>query len=141
MTEFQVSHTVTWAVVGTIDSVPSVMSWTSEDPLAVEVSFGQGDGDHVEWKFARDLLADVVSGKLPRAGEGDVCVRRQKDNASQDQLILSLTVGFTRELRTDLEEIRIFLQNTYMYAPQGEELIDMDATIDKILGGGQASGV
>jgi hypothetical protein len=149
MTEFQVSHRVTWIVEGTDGSnvaLPSLLSWTSENPLAVHACFGDPDvGGAVEWIFGRDLLIDVVLDGAHTAGEGDVTVARRKNaglaGPAKDQLILTLSVGHVVNLRTDLVEIKIFLQNTFIYAPQGQEVVDVDTTIEKLLDGGWASGV
>lgn len=135
MTKFQVSHPVQWAVVGHSAMLPSVIRWTSEDPLAVELVFEQPAGE-VSWMLSRDLFADVVAGRCTDAGDGDVHVTK-----SGDSLILTLAVSHVVNLKADLAQIDSFLQSTFIYSPYGEEEMDIDATIGKLLGGGWASGV
>jgi hypothetical protein len=137
MTAFQVSRPVKWAVAGG-SHLPSVLSWTSEDPLAVRIVFGDVTGQ-VTWVFARDLLADVVAGKCNDTGIGDVRVTRAVNSGLggrlHDQLSLTLSVqGHVALLRADISLISAFLDNTYIYTPQGTEIVDIDATIVKLLG-------
>lgn len=141
MTVFKVSQPVGWTVLGTGDrppSVPSVMKWTSEDPLAIEIIFEQATGE-ISWMFSRDLFADVLAGRCTDAGDGDVHVAK---SSSGDSLILTLAVSHVINLKADdLKEVDFFMQNTFAYCPYGEEEIDIDTAIGKLLGGGWASGV
>lgn len=137
MTVFQVSHPVQWTVVGRDAALPSVMKWTSEDPLAIRVIFEQPGGE-VSWMFSRDLFADVVAGRCTDAGDGDVHVAK---SSSSDSLILTLAVNHVVNLKADLAKIDSFLQSTFIYSPYGEEEIDVDTAIGRLLDGGWPSGV
>lgn len=139
MTVFQVSHPVYWIVAEASAGLPSTLYWSSADPVAVKVAFGDSTGV-TEWIFARDLLADVCFGRCASAGSGDVHVARVLKDG-REVVVLTLSVGHVVHLQADVEEIKFFLEATFIYAPQGQEEIDMDATIDKLLDGGWASGV
>lgn len=144
MTVFQVSHPAVWTVVGGTERLPSIMRWTSADPVAVQISFGDSTGV-VDWILARDLLADVAMGKLEESGVGDVKATRTVNHGlagpTADQLVLTLSVGHVIKLRTDLNEVRFFLEATFMYVKQGEENIDIDLALTKLLDDGWTSGV
>jgi len=131
-------------VIGPGDKLPSVLKWTSTDPLAVTIVFGDGTGE-ISWIFARDLFADVVAGRCNDSGDGDVHVARSVNHGlggpSRDQLILTLSVGHVVNLRTDLDQIKIFLESTFTYSPYGEEVVDVDGAILKLLDDGWTSGV
>lgn len=144
MTYFQVSCPVSWRVENTSDGLLSVMTWTSADPVAVKISFKDPSGD-LDWVFARDLLADVVFEKSEESGAGDVHIARSRNHGltgrAGDQLVLTLSVGHIARLRANLSDIRLFLQDTFRHVPQGEEVVDTDSAIVKLLDGGWTSGV
>jgi hypothetical protein len=143
MTVFHVSHPVEWTVTGAGNKLPSVLKWSSEDPLAVMISFGDATGE-VKWTFARDLLADVISGKCDAAGDGDVHVSRSVNHGlsgpGKAQLILVLSVNHKAMLRADLEQVKFFLDSTFIYSPWGAEIVDIDTTIVRLLDGGWENG-
>lgn len=146
MTVFRVSHPVQWTVVGVNHLLSSVLHWTSEDPLAVRVCFGDTSvGDEVNWIFARDLLADVVGGKCDEAGDGDVHITRLVNHGtggpSSDHLLLTLAVSQVVRLRAGMSEVRFFTDSTFAYAKQGDEVMDIDSAISRLLDEGWASGV
>src|ERR1700756_5130674 len=142
MTVFQVSHPVNWTVIGNGDRLPSVLKWTSEDPLAVRITFGDATGE-VNWIFARDLFADVVTGKCFGAGDGDVHVVRSVNHGlggpTRDQLVLTLSVGHVINLRADLSEVKFFIDSTFVYSAQGQEVVDIDTAILRLLDDGWTS--
>jgi hypothetical protein len=55
----------------TIMPLAASLFYSSKDPYAIRVVFYDGDGEPVEWTFARDLLS---TGLQERAGPGDVTV-------------------------------------------------------------------
>jgi hypothetical protein len=142
MTIFQVSHPVTWIVTEASAGLPSTLYWSSADPVAVKACFGHAGDDRktTDWFFGRDLLADVAFGRCASAGDGDVHVARVLKDG-REVLILTLSVGTVVHLQADLEEIKFFLEATFIYSPQGQEEIDMDTAIGRLLDGGWASGV
>jgi hypothetical protein len=109
--------------------------WSATDPLAVKVTFGSASGA-VEWVFARELLTEVCFEKCRAIGAGDVHVARQDNLRGNDYLLLTLTTDQRLTVRADLEEIKFFLSNSFIYAQQGEEEVDIDTTITKLLDGG-----
>lgn len=143
MTVFQVSHPVQWTVAGVGQQLSSVLYWTSEDPLAVRICFDDTLGE-VNWIIARDLLANVADGKCDEAGDGDVRVTRLVNHGlgpSSDHLLLTLSVGQVARLRADIGEVKFFTDRTFAYAKQGEEVVDIDSAITRLLDEGWASGV
>lgn len=145
MTVFHVSHPVSWIVVGVGHRLSSVLHWTSEDPLAVRICFGDTATGEVNWIFARDLLADVVAGKCDEAGDGDVRVTRLVNHGAggppSDHLLLTLAVSQVVRLRAGMSEVEFFTDSTFAYSKQGEEVMDIDSAIVRLLDDGRPSGV
>lgn len=53
--------------------VEAVMTYDSDDPLAVSVDFVCGNGTHTTWTMGRDLVAEGLTSRRP-VGMGDVRV-------------------------------------------------------------------
>ena len=107
------------------------------EPLSVKVTFHTGIDGPVEWSFARDLLKqglDVAS------GDGDVKVTPVFESDPLIQISLASPYG-TATFRMNRWIISDFLSKSYALVPQGEEdkLLDIDATLEKILAGGKKS--
>jgi len=105
------------------------------DPYAVQVSFhtgAAGDGDVVEWTFARSLLSEGVAAP---AGEGDVQVW-PSTSAGQSVVCLSLSSPSGKALfEVPLRELVEFLAQTYEAVPTGceSEHVDVDAELALLL--------
>ncbi len=103
------------------------------DPYAVEVQFHTGgDGDTVEWTFARQLLTDGVTGP---AGEGDVQVW-PSTSSGLPVVCLSLSSPSGKALfEVPLPELVEFLGQTYAAVPTGGEsaYVDVDAELALLL--------
>ena len=105
------------------------------DPYAVQVAFhtgNGGDGDVVEWTFARQLLTDGVSAPV---GEGDVQVWPSA-TAGLPGVCLSLSSPSGKALfEVPLPELVDFLGQTYAAVPTGAESqhVDVDAELALLL--------
>lgn len=118
-------------------SIPSVVSWTDEDPLTVTVKFLAKSGLEA-WVFGRDLIADALDDSSPLRwhGEGDVRVARGVKRPGLDntlQLCLRTPAG-SAFLRTDGQTIRDFLDGTYREVARGAEELAIDDALARILG-------
>jgi hypothetical protein len=105
------------------------------DPYAVQVAFhtgAGGDGEVVEWTFARQLLTDGVTAPV---GEGDVQVWPSA-SAGLPVVCLSLSSPSGKALfEVPLPELVDFLGQTYTAVPTGAESqhVDVDAELALLL--------
>ena len=105
------------------------------DPYAVQVSFhtgAPGDGDVVEWTFARALLSEGVSAP---SGDGDVQVW-PSSSGGLPVVCLSLSSPSGKALfEVPLPELVEFLAQTYAAVPTGCESdhVDVDAELALLL--------
>ena len=112
------------------------LAYDVTDPYAVQVSFhtgaGTGNGEVVQWTFARQLLSDGVS--VP-AGEGDVQVWPSSAHGTS-VVCLSLSSPSGRALfEVPLGDLVEFLGRTYQAVPTGSESqhVDVDAELALLL--------
>jgi hypothetical protein len=105
------------------------------DPYAVQVAFhtgAAGEGEIVEWTFARQLLTDGVTAPV---GEGDVQVWPSASNGLP-VVCLSLSSPSGKALfEVPLPELVDFLGQTYAAIPTGSESdhVDVDAELALLL--------
>ena len=105
------------------------------DPYAVQVSFhtgAAGEGEVVEWTFARSLLTDGVT---TPTGDGDVQVW-PSTSGGQPVVCLSLSSPSGKALfEVPLPELVRFLTQTYTAVPTGSESehVDVDAELALLL--------
>ncbi|MFD9484517.1 SsgA family sporulation/cell division regulator [Streptomyces sp. NPDC059991] len=108
--------------------VEAVMTYDSDDPLAVSVDFVCGNGTHTTWTMGRDLVAEGLTSRRPvgmgdvrvwYCGDGGLRIRLDSDEGSADLL-------------AGLEDVAEFLSRTYQLVPEGSELdgYDVDAVLD-----------
>lgn len=108
------------------------------DPYAVQVSFhtgSHGEGEVVEWTFARSLLAEGVSAP---AGDGDVQVW-PSHSAGLPVVCLSLSSPSGKALfEVPLPELVQFLAETFRAVPTGSESehVDVEAELALLLWAG-----
>jgi len=108
------------------------------DPYAVQVGFhtgADGDGDVVEWTFARSLLSEGVASPT---GDGDVQVW-PSTSAGVPVVCLSLSSPSGKALfEVPLAELVEFLGQTYEAVPSGSESdhVDVDAELALLLWAG-----
>lgn len=122
-----ISANMTWelATGGSWIPVPTVLTYHSENPYAISASFNVGLPQPVEWEFARELLR--IEGS--RYGIGDVGVCH--DNPQVIRVTLRSPYG-TADFRVSSDEVKRFLDRTYMLVPEGAEQIDMDHVIRQL---------
>jgi hypothetical protein len=117
--------------------LPVTLSYDATDPYAVHAVFRTGQGDGVEWVFARELLAGGVVGMT---GEGDVRVwpadaEPGSPAASAVNIALASPDGEAL-LAAPAGQLIDFVERTYDLVPEGCESLhlDVDATIQALLG-------
>jgi hypothetical protein len=110
--------------------MPSTLSWSPSDPLAVRLVFEAANGE-IEWFFARDLIRDALTSGT--AGTGDV-----QAIASDGKIVLVLeSPSGEAALMSDSLPIGQFIGRTYDTVPAGFEYqgIEMDALVAFLLEG------
>ena len=113
----------------------AALQYGAADPLAVVALFDTGEGAPVQWVFARDLL---IEGLTRRCGDGDVVVWPTMGADGSATIHLRLTSPHGGALiEADASAIRDFIDGTRRLVPVGgeDELLDVDAVVDAILGG------
>jgi hypothetical protein len=107
------------------------LTYSSQDPYAVQASFRTGSTTAVEWVFARDLLHE---GLTRPAGTGDVRVQPVPLNPGRVQLELSSPSGYA-VFQTCAQALGDFLQRTYIAVPAGNEYskLDFDLALSDLL--------
>ena len=108
------------------------LRYGAADPYAVTVRF-HGPEEHVEWVFARDLLASGLNG---HGGVGDVQVRAVPAGGADEVVIISLaSPDGHADLEASAAELRAFLHSTERVVPLGTEhrFFDIDAEVESLL--------
>lgn len=108
------------------EPVPAWWVYDPADPYAVQIDFHDGYDDPV-WSFARDL---VRQGLRQPAGLGDV---RLWPHDGQLWLTIEGHDG-KATFTTSRSEVGSFLAATYQAVPRGQEAVDVDAAIARLLG-------
>jgi hypothetical protein len=110
------------------------LCYSSEDPYAVSIAFGAGQGKPVDWMVARDLLA---TGMWRRAGVGDVTVWPSvRSAAGAPGGVLNIQISSPdgqAHFEAAVKEVSNFLRRTYEAVPDGEESPDLDAELTNLL--------
>lgn len=108
--------------------VPVRFRYDLADPYAVSAVFHVGDGQTVEWNFARDLLAD---GTRAAAGEGDV---RIEPAGPMLRMVLSSPSG-QATLEGPLSAVNAFVARSNAVVPPGREaeMVDLDGELALLL--------
>jgi hypothetical protein len=115
-------------------TIAASMRYDSDDPHAVHATFHTGENETVEWVFARDLLGE---GLREPAGYGDVRVWPSRSRGAEVVCIsLSSPEGHAL-LEAPADDLRVFLNRTYVTVPPGSEHqhIDLDAELVALLEG------
>lgn len=113
------------------------LSYDAADPYAVTVAFHtgvNGNGEVVQWTFARQLLTDGVTAPV---GQGDVQVWPSTEAADGSVVCLSLSSPSGKALfEIPVSELVEFLTMTYAAVPTGAESdhVDVDAELAQLLG-------
>ena len=109
------------------------LEYAADDPYAIRMAFHVGDGEPVEWIFARELL---TVGIVRRVGDGDVEVWPAAPDEDEGTLNLALSSPFgNARFEVPLSALADFLHRTYKVVPAGREpeFIDIDAELENLL--------
>jgi hypothetical protein len=110
------------------------LCYSPDDPYAVYIAFGAGQGKPVEWMVARDLLS---TGMWRRAGVGDVTVWPSTGSAAGGPgAVLNIEISSPAgqaHFEAAVKEVSNFLHRTYEAVPAGEESPDLDAELATLL--------
>ncbi|MEV5877841.1 SsgA family sporulation/cell division regulator [Streptomyces sp. NPDC052101] len=112
--------------------VPARLSYRSDDPYAVHISFHINSESPVNWTFARDLL---VEGVFRPCGQGDVRVWPTKvDGRSVVLMALSSPDGDAL-LEAPVPQVSAWLERTLRAVPPGTEggQLGIDDALDQLL--------
>jgi sporulation and cell division protein SsgA len=120
----------------TIMPLVASLLYSSEDPYAIRALFYDGEGEPVEWTFARDLLS---MGLQQREGPGDVTVWPSAgfDGGAPGSVAnIELCSPFGQaHFEASSSRISDFLRRTYQIIPAGEESghLDFEAGLRNLL--------
>ena len=106
------------------ETVDVRLGYDPEDPFAVTVQV-TGEGRHVSWVFARDLLADGLRSMTP-LGEGVV---RVQATSVLTEITVEREDGEADVLRLPWWNAREFVRLTLEEVPRGEEACDVDGWV------------
>ncbi|MGW1808788.1 SsgA family sporulation/cell division regulator [Streptomyces sp. NPDC002078] len=112
--------------------VPARLSYRSDDPYAVHITFHINSESPVDWTFARDLL---VEGVFRPCGQGDVRVWPTKvEGRSVVLLALSSPDGDVL-LQAPVPQVSAWLERTLRAVPPGTEggQLGIDDALDQLL--------
>ncbi|MFG3495900.1 SsgA family sporulation/cell division regulator [Streptomyces sp. NPDC047928] len=106
------------------------MTYDVRDPYAVTVAFTSGGRVYAEWRLDRGMLRD---GMLRPVGVGDVRMWPESDPSDA-----GLHIELCREVvfRVSERSLKRFLDRTYEAVPEGEERLDLDGLVDRLLADG-----
>jgi hypothetical protein len=130
-----VTHPLTMECVdadGATHHVDTSLAYVPSDPYAVTLTFRTAAGD-VPWTFGRELM---VHGLVSPTGEGDVHVWPTVDGRGRSVLVVELESPDGRlRAQARAEEVCRFLSHSLNLVPLGEERLDVDLLLARLLGG------
>jgi hypothetical protein len=110
------------------------LDYAAADPWAVRVTFRTEGGPEsaIEWLFARQLLTDGVAAPT---GEGDVQVWPATVDGRHVVYLGMASPSGSARFEIDRDELVVFLQQTYLSVPTGneEQVVDLDAELAHLL--------
>lgn len=121
----------------TIMPLAASLSYSSEDPYAIQITFDVGNEEPVEWTFARDLLS---TGMMDRQGMGDVRVwpsAGSEDGTLGSVLNIELCSPFgNAHFEAPAGQIADFVRRTCQIVPAGEESnhLNIESELIQLLG-------
>ncbi|MET9082675.1 SsgA family sporulation/cell division regulator [Streptomyces sp. NPDC004237] len=112
--------------------VPARLSYRSDDPYAVHVSFHVNSESPVHWTFARDLL---VEGVFRPSGQGDVRVWPTKSEGRSVVLMALSSPDGDALLEAPIPQVSAWLERTLRVVPPGTEggQLGIDDALDQLL--------
>ncbi|MFF7470530.1 SsgA family sporulation/cell division regulator [Streptomyces sp. NPDC008092] len=112
--------------------VPARLTYRSDDPYAVHVSFHINSEQPVNWTFARDLL---VEGVFRPCGQGDVRVWPTKVEGRSVVLMALSSPDGDALLEAPIPQVSAWLERTLRVVPPGSEggQLGIDEALDQLL--------
>ncbi|MGP4008796.1 SsgA family sporulation/cell division regulator [Streptomyces sp. 4N124] len=112
--------------------VPARLSFRSDDPYAVHISFHINSDAPVHWTFARDLL---VEGVFRPCGNGDVRVWPTKAEGRSVVLMALSSPDGDALLEAPAAQVSAWLERTLRVVPPGTEgeQLGIDDALDQLL--------
>jgi hypothetical protein len=112
--------------------VPARLSYRSNDPYAVHITFHTDSAQPVSWMFSRDLL---VEGVFRPCGEGDVRVWPTKVEGRGVVLMALSSPDGDALLQAPAAQLSAWLERTLRAVPPGSEgeRLGIDGTLDQLL--------
>ncbi|MER5796313.1 SsgA family sporulation/cell division regulator [Streptomyces sp. NPDC001980] len=112
--------------------VPARLTYRSDDPYAVHVSFHINSEQPVNWTFARDLL---VEGVFRPCGQGDVRVWPTKVEGRSVVLMALSSPDGDALLEAPIPQVSAWLERTLRVVPPGREggQLGIDEALDQLL--------
>ncbi|MEU2926286.1 SsgA family sporulation/cell division regulator [Streptomyces sp. NPDC007251] len=112
--------------------VPARLSYRSDDPYAVHISFHINSDCPVNWTFARDLL---VEGVFRPCGQGDVRVWPTKVEGRSVVLMALSSPDGDALLEAPVPQVSAWLERTLRAVPPGTEggQLGVDDALDQLL--------
>ncbi|WP_225831734.1 SsgA family sporulation/cell division regulator [Streptomyces sp. NK08204] len=112
--------------------VPALLSYRSEDPYAVHITFHINSEHPVDWTFARDLL---VEGVFRPCGHGDVRVWPTKVEGRGVVLMALSSPDGDALLEAPAAQVSAWLERTLRVVPPGAEggQLGIDDALDQLL--------
>ncbi|MYX96480.1 SsgA family sporulation/cell division regulator [Streptomyces sp. SID486] len=112
--------------------VPARLSYRSDDPYAVHITFHINSEQPVHWTFARDLL---VEGVFRPCGHGDVRVWPTKVNGRGVVLMALSSPDGDALLQAPVPQVSAWLERTLRVVPPGAEggRLGLDDALDQLL--------
>ncbi|MFE5394746.1 SsgA family sporulation/cell division regulator [Streptomyces sp. NPDC056568] len=98
--------------------VPALLSYATDDPYAVHITFHIDSGHPVHWTFARDLL---VEGVFRPCGQGDVRVWPSKAEGRSVVLMALSSPDGDALLEAPTAQVSAWLERTLLTVPPGTE--------------------
>ncbi|MCP9958120.1 MULTISPECIES: SsgA family sporulation/cell division regulator [Streptomyces] len=99
------------------------MTYDETDPYAVRVAFTDGEYVYAEWRLDREMLRE---GMRHEVGEGDVRIWPG----------VHIELCGEADFTVGEEPLARFLERTYEVVPEGEERVDVDGLVDRLLTAG-----
>jgi hypothetical protein len=113
-------------------AVPARLSYRSDDPCAVHITFHIDSDSPVHWTFARDLL---VEGVFRPCGHGDVRVWPTKAEGRSVVLMALSSPDGDALLEAPAAQVSAWLERTLRVVPPGTEgeQLGIDDALDQLL--------
>ncbi|MCM2387281.1 SsgA family sporulation/cell division regulator [Streptomyces albipurpureus] len=112
--------------------VPARLTYRTDDPYAVHLTFHIGTENLLTWAFSRELL---IEGLLQPCGDGDVRIWPSRADGRRVVLIALSTPDGDALLETSATVVSIWLERTLLAVPAGTEYagLNLDLSLAELL--------